>query len=130
MVNFFNLFNTDRNVPVIDSKTASTFPYINEECLMNMDIIASCNAEFINMFPFVRENSMEERFLDIYVFADNIIQRFILLRGYKLSKKNEQIFLSYLRNSNTKIHFQNDDYKSINKLLPSSVQNKMSNIYF
>ncbi|MCR5836016.1 MAG: hypothetical protein K6G88_05895 [Lachnospiraceae bacterium] len=116
-MNIFNILNQGQNIPIVYKCDLFSFPCVSTEQYIYMDIIAGQNGEFINIFPYIGEKE-SDKFIDIYVYVDNEIKRFIILPGYKLNEKDEEHFIHLIRNSYSKYHVNSELLKNIKTLYP------------
>lgn len=106
-MNFYDITNQRASVPVLEQISSEYPNKVDVDELKHMELLAESEYENIHIFPFLRENPVNDAsYIDIYAFdaAENDYFRFVILTGYKLEQEEEEAFLRLLRNSNTIFH--------------------------
>lgn len=90
--------------PEIDSYDYSEYPLVEEIELAKMESEYNAFSDEVNIFPYVSTSSSGKTYIELYVWDCMLYpdgyKRFIICEGMRMTDKDEEIFLSYIENSN------------------------------
>lgn len=88
----YNIMNAGNETPILSKEELMNYPSLGEVELGYMERKALSTSEFVYIFPLVRESTLKNKYVDIYIFDSSISykERFVLAPGFKLQNEKEE----------------------------------------